>query len=142
LRVHLTQATSPHSRSAFATSRAGTIAAVCCAIGICAAAAEEPFKKLSGAQIRAQFTGMQLTDGAHWGENYHPGGRLVAEEDSQQKASGTWQVKNDRLCTDFGKNMGSRCYEVWMSGRKVELRMPGSSEASVAGMLEPAAKQR
>ena len=28
------------------------------------------------------------------------------------------------------------------SERKVELRMPSSSEASVAGVLEPAAKQR
>jgi hypothetical protein len=67
---------------------------------------------------------------------------LVTEEDRQQKATGTWQVKNDRLCTDFGKNMGSSCYEVWISGHKVELRMPGSAEAAVAGMLEPAGKRR
>ena len=122
--------------------QARAIAALAWVIAIDGAAAEEPFKKLSGAQIRVQFTGMQLTDGAHWGESYHPGGRLVTEEDRQQKATGTWQVKNDRLCTDFGKDMGSRCYEVWMSGRKVELRTPGSSEASVAGRLEPAARRR
>src|SRR5215470_1406753 len=115
------------------------LAALACAVAIDDGAAEESFKRLSGAQIRARFTGMQLTDGAHWGESYQAGGRLVTEEDRQQKATGTWQVKNDRLCTDFGKDMGSRCYEVWMSGRKVELRAPGSPEASVAGMLEPAA---
>ena len=118
------------------------VGVLACAIAIDGAAAEEPFKKLSGAQIRAQFTGMQLTDGAHWGESYQPGGRLVTEEDRQQKATGTWQVKSDRLCTDFGKDMGSRCYEVWMSGRKVELRAPGSSEASVAGVLERVEKRR
>ena len=122
--------------------RARAIAALAWVIAIDGAAAEEPFQKLSGAQIRVQFTGMQLTDGAHWGESYHPGGRLVTEEDRQQKATGTWQVKNDRLCTDFGKDMGSRCYEVWKSGRKVELRAPGSSEASVAGVLEPAVRRR
>jgi hypothetical protein len=117
----------------------GTLA---CAAGISGVGAEESFKKLSGAQIRAQFTGMQLTDGAHWGESYQPGGRLVTEEDRQQKATGTWRVQNDRLCTDFGKEMGSRCYEVWIAGRKVELRAPGSSEASVAGVLEAAGKRR
>jgi hypothetical protein len=45
------------------------VAALSCALEIYSAAAEESFKRLSGAQIRAQFTGMQLTDGAHWGEN-------------------------------------------------------------------------
>jgi hypothetical protein len=118
------------------------VGALACAAGIAGVAAEEGFKKLSGAQIRTQFTGMQLTDGAHWGESYQPGGRLVTEEDGQQKATGTWQVENDRLCTDFGKDMGRRCYDVWMSERKVELRAPGSSEASVAGMLEKAGKRR
>ena len=122
--------------------QARAIAALAWVIAIDGAAAEEPFQKLSGAQIRVQFTGMQLTDGAHWGESYQPGGRLVTEEDRQQKATGTWRVKNDRLCTDFGKDMGSRCYEVWMSGAKVELRMPGSSEGSVTGVLEPARKRR
>src|SRR5262249_52462226 len=98
--------------------------------------------RLTSAQIRAQFTGKQLTDGAHWGENYQPGGRLVTEEDRRQKASGTWQVVNDRLCTDFGKEVGRSCYEGWVAGTKVELRKPGSSEAAVAGMLEPATKRR
>jgi hypothetical protein len=121
---------------------ARTIAALWCAILISNATAEEPFKKLSGAQIRARFTGMQLTDGAHWGESYQPGGRLVTEEDRQQKATGTWQVKNDRLCTDLGKAIGSSCYEVWMAGGKVELRTVGSSDASVTGVLEPAGRRR
>jgi len=113
-----------------------------CAAAIYGVAAAEGFKRLSGAQIRAQFTGKQLTDGAHWGESYQAGGRLVTEEDRQQKASGTWHVTNDQLCTDFGKDVGRSCYEVWMAGAKVELRKPGSPEASVVGMLEPAAKQR
>jgi len=120
--------------------RALAVCLLSCAAGIYDVTGEEGFKQLSGAQIRVQFTGKQLTDGAHWGESYQPGGRLVTEEDRQQKARGTWRIKDDQLCTDLGKNMGSRCYEVWMSGRKVELRMPGSSEASVAGMLGPATK--
>jgi hypothetical protein len=129
-------------REAMNRFSAVAIAALCGAIAICGAAAEEVFKKLSGAQIRAEFTGMQLTDGAHWGESYQPGGRLVTEEDRQQKSTGTWGVENDRLCTDLGKDVGRSCYEVWMSGRRVELRTPGSSDAAVTGMLEPAAKRR
>jgi hypothetical protein len=122
--------------------KARAIAVLACAIAIDGVAAEEPFKKLSGTQIRAQFTGMQLTDGAHWGESYQPGGRLVTEEDREQKATGTWRVKNDLLCTDLGKAIGSSCYDVWMSGRKVELRAPGSTEAAVTGVLEAAGKRR
>jgi hypothetical protein len=118
------------------------VCALWCPATIYGVAAEEGFKRLSGAQIRAQFTGKQLTDGAHWGESYRAGGRLVTEEDGQQKATGTWHVTNDQLCTDFGKEVGRSCYEVWIAGGKIELRKPGSSEASVAGMLEPATKRR
>jgi hypothetical protein len=32
------------------------------------AAAEQKFQKLTGAQIRTKFPGMELTDEAHWGE--------------------------------------------------------------------------
>ena len=122
--------------------RALALCALSCTAGIYGAAAEEGFKRLSGAQIRAQFSGKQLTDGAHWGESYQAGGRLVTEEDRQQKATGTWRVTNDQLCTDFGKEVGRSCYEVWIAGAKVELRKPGSSEASAAGILEPATKRR
>ena len=42
---------------------AATLASI--AVEISALAAEK-FKTLSGGDIRAKFTGMQLTDGVHW----------------------------------------------------------------------------
>jgi hypothetical protein len=36
-------------------------------------------------------------------------------------------VQNDQLCLDHGKEPGGGCYEVWLSGKKVELRNLTSS---------------
>jgi hypothetical protein len=44
------------------------------------ALAEDQFKKLSGTQIRAKFTGMEFTDQVHWGEVYGSDGKLKSEE--------------------------------------------------------------
>jgi len=37
------------------------------------AEAEEKFQKLTGAQIQARFSGMEMTDEVHWGDVYRPG---------------------------------------------------------------------
>ena len=89
-----------------------------CEIG---ALAEDQFKKLSGKQIRAKFTGMEFTDEVHWGEVYESNGKLRSEE-MGTKRTGTWRIQKDQLCTDYGKEVGSNCYEVWMSGKNVQLR--------------------
>ena len=122
-------------------SKAIVIGVLAGAIGIHAAAAVEKFQKLSGAQIRAQFTGMQFTDEVHWGEIYEPNGRLVSEEMGRKRV-GTWRIQKDQLCTEFGKDGGSNCYDVWMSGKKVELRTPGSSDLPLEGVLETPPKRR
>jgi hypothetical protein len=41
------------------------------------AAAEQKFQKLTGAQIQAKFSGMELTDEAHWGEVFERNGTLT-----------------------------------------------------------------
>ena len=84
---------------------------------------------------------MQLTDEVHWGEVYAPNGTLTSEEMGRKRV-GTWRVQDDQLCTDLGKDGGSNCYEVWMSGKKVELRMPESAGASLEGVLERPANRR
>ena len=38
------------------------------------------------------------------------------------KTLGKWRIQKDQLCLDRGKEPGSGCYEVWLSGKKVELR--------------------
>ena len=98
------------------------------------ALAEDQFKKLSGTQIRAKFTGMEFTDEVHWGEVYESNGKLRSEE-MGTKRTDTWRIQKDQLCTDYGKEVGSNCYEVWMSGKNVELKIPDSPALPLEGFL-------
>ena len=41
------------------------------------AQSEQKFQKLTGAQIQAKFSGMELTDEAHWGEVFERNGTLT-----------------------------------------------------------------
>jgi hypothetical protein len=53
----------------------------------------------------------------------------VTEENRQQKATGTWHVKEDQLCTNFGKVMGSSCYEVCASGLRQRLKLAADTKS-------------
>jgi hypothetical protein len=88
------------------------------------AAAEEKLQKLSAAQIRSKIVGMELTDKVHWRELYGRGG-TVTSDSMGRKRTGKWKVEKDQLCIDFDKDPPAKCYEVWMSGKKVELRREG-----------------
>jgi hypothetical protein len=97
--------------------------------------AAEDFKKLSGAQIRRSFAAMEFTDQVHWVERYGADGTLTTREMGTTRV-GTWRVEDDQLCVDLGKEGGRGCYEVWISGNKVELRTPGSSAYPAQGILQ------
>ena len=99
------------------------------------AGAAEDFRKLSSAQIRHNFPGMEFTDQVHWAERYSADGTLTTREMGTTRV-GTWHVKDDQLCVDLGKEGGRGCYEVWMSGNKVELRTSGSSAYPAQGILQ------
>jgi hypothetical protein len=99
------------------------------------ALADDQFKKLSGTEIRARFAGMEFTDQVHWGEVYESSGKLKSEE-MGTKRRGNWRIQKDQLCTDYGKEVGSSCYDVWMSGKNVQLRNKGSSGIPLEGVLE------
>ena len=88
------------------------------------AAAEEKLQKLSAAQIRSKIVGMELTDKVHWRELYGRGG-TVTSDSMGRKRTEKWKVEKDQLCIDFDKDPPAKCYEVWMSGKKVELRREG-----------------
>jgi hypothetical protein len=90
------------------------------------AAAEQKFQKLTGAQIQAKLPGMELTDEAHWGEVFERNGTLTITS-MGHKSTGKWRVQKDQLCLDTGQEPGGGCYEVWLSGRNVELRNQTSS---------------
>jgi hypothetical protein len=101
------------------------------------AAAEQKFQRLTGAQIQAKFPGMELTDEAHWGEVFERNGTLTITS-MGHKSTGKWRVQKDQLCLDTGNEPGGGCYEVWLSGRNVELRNQLSSTPLEAVFQKPA----
>jgi len=60
----------------------------------------------------------------HWRELHGPGG-TVTSDSMGRKRTGKWRVEKDQLCIEFDKDPPAKCYEVWMSGKKVELRHEG-----------------
>ena len=117
-------------------SRLGTatMAAVAVAALASGTAAEEKLQKLSAGQIRAKIAGMELTDEVHWRELYERGG-TVTSNSMGRKRTGKWRVEKDQLCVEFDKEPPTKCYEVWMSGKKVELR--GEGLLPLQGVVEP-----
>jgi hypothetical protein len=111
-----------------------TLATAVVGCAICSEA-QEHFKKLSGAEIRAKFTGMEFTGEVHWGEVYESNGKLKSEE-MGTKRLGSWRVEKDQLCTEYGKEVGRSRFEVWVSGKNLQLRMKDSSDLPLEGVLE------
>ena len=101
--------------------------------------AAEKFQKLSGSQIRAKLGGMEITDEAHWADVFAANGTLTSYS-MGRKSTGKWSVQKDELCIDRGADDGG-CYQVWLSGRKVELRRDGSS-LPLEGVLQKQSSRR
>jgi hypothetical protein len=101
------------------------------------AAAQQKFQKLSGGQIQAKFAGMELTDEAHWGEVFERNGTLTITS-MGHKSVGKWRVQKDQLCMETGNAPGDGCYQVWLSGKNVELRNQTSSLPLEAVLQKPA----
>jgi hypothetical protein len=101
-----------------------------------AAFGAEKFQKLSGGQIRARISGMEMTDSTHFSDVFAAGGGL-ASYGMGKKKTGKWWVQKDELCVDRGKDDGG-CYQVWVSGKKIEFRREGSDFALQEGMLKAA----
>jgi hypothetical protein len=80
----------------------------------------EKFQRLTGAQIRANFAGMEMTDNVHWVDVFAPNGELKIHSMGSKK-NGKWRIDKDELCVDRGKDDGG-CYQVWLSGKNVEFR--------------------
>src|SRR6266702_4212234 len=87
--------------------------------------AAEKFQKLNGSQIRAKLAGMEITDEAHWADVFAANGTLTSYS-MGRKNTGKWHVQKDELCIDRGKDDGG-CYQVWLSGKKIERRREGAS---------------
>jgi hypothetical protein len=120
------------------SARLAIVLASALAIASVAAAAEK-FQKLSGAQIRAKLAGMEITDEVNWADVYGRDGTLMTFS-MGKKTIGKWSVKNDELCQERGNDFQG-CYQVWISGKKVELRREGS-RLPLEGVLQPPTKRQ
>jgi hypothetical protein len=97
------------------------------------AVAAENFKRLSGAQIRARVTGMQLTDEVHYRFVYDRDGTLRSYSMGIKKV-GKWTVENDQLCLYF-REPDDGCYEVSLSGGQIEMK-PSVLGGAIDGLLQ------
>ena len=102
------------------TIAAATLALI--SIEISAVAAENA-RKLSGAQIRAKFAGMQLTDEVHWRYVYDRDGTLRSYS-MGTKTVGKWAIEKDELCL-YLKEPDDGCFEASLSGKRIEMRPSG-----------------
>ena len=96
--------------------------------------AEGKFQKLTGGQIRAKLAGMELTDNVHWRDLYQRNGTVMSTS-MGRKRTGKWRVEQNQLCIEFEKEPIPKCYDVWLSGKQVELRREGL--LPLQGTLEP-----
>ncbi len=87
------------------------------------AVAAEHSQKLSGSQIRAKFNGMQFTDEVHWREVYDRDGTLRSYSMGTMRI-GKWTIEKDKLCL-YLKESDDGCYEVSLSGERVEMKPSG-----------------
>src|SRR2546422_9024427 len=94
---------------------------------------DEKFKELNGAQIRAKFAGMELTDEVHWSDLYEWNGTVLSSS-MGRKRTGKWRVEKDQLCVEFEHEF-EKSYEDRLLGKKVELL--GEGRLTSEGVLEP-----
>jgi hypothetical protein len=82
----------------------------------------------------------ELTDESHWGEVFERNGTLTTFSMGHSSV-GKWRIQKDQLCLDHGKEPGGGCYEVWVSGKNVELRNQASS-LPLEGVLQKPTDRR
>jgi len=96
--------------------------------------AAENLQKLTGAQIRTKFVGMQLTDEVHYRLIYERGGTLRSVAMGVKK-SGKWVIDKDQLCL-YLQEPDDGCYDVALSGKTFTLT-PAGLGSSMDGILQP-----
>ena len=96
--------------------------------------AAENLRKLSGAQIRAKFVGMQLTDEVHYRFVYERDGTLRSFAMGVKKR-GKWVIDKDQLCL-YLEEPDDGCYDVALSGKTFTLT-PAGLGSPLDGIIEP-----
>ena len=101
--------------------------------------AAETLQKLTGAQIRSRFAGMQLTDEVHYRLVYELDGTLRSVAMGVKKR-GKWAIDRDQLCL-YLLEPDDGCYDVALSGKTFTLTPIGLG-SSVDGVLQPISDPR
>jgi hypothetical protein len=101
--------------------------------------AEDQFRMLDGKQIRARVVGQDITDGPHWSMYVRPDGVLMGEE-SGSSWTGSWKIRNDKLCITLPSTTSAECNEVWMSGTLIRMRVNQDQETFDAMVMAHRAK--
>jgi hypothetical protein len=114
---------------------AATVASISIAMSTAAA---ENTQKLSGSQIRANFTGMQLTDEVHWRYVYDRDGTLRSYSMGTKKV-GKWAIEKDELCL-YLQEPDDGCFEVSLSGKRIEMK-PSGLGLPLEGVLQTPANR-
>ena len=96
--------------------------------------AAENLQKLSSAQIRAKFAGMQLTDEVHYRLIYERDGTLRSVALGVKKR-GKWVIDKNQLCL-YLQEPDDGCYDVALSGKTFTLT-PAGLGSSMDGILQP-----
>ena len=87
----------------------------------------EQLRHLAAAEIRAHVIGKRITDDGHWSQTFERSGRLIVN-DLGRPSTGSWSIRNDTLC-NVRAGILDACYEVWLSGNEIQLRVPGTKDA-------------
>jgi hypothetical protein len=90
--------------------------------------------KLTGAQIRRQIIGKEITDGFHWRQAFLSNGVLKFVSLGHPER-GSWRIEEDLLCTRTRLD-GDACYEIWRNGDQIHFRITADVER-YSGRLEP-----
>jgi hypothetical protein len=80
------------------------------------------FRRLRTEQIRARIVGRDITDDFHWTEHHRRDGALVST-DMGRRRTGRWKIERDMLCQARVPGAGFDCFQVWVSGDEVSLRI-------------------
>jgi hypothetical protein len=95
---------------------------------------QETFRMLGEKDIRATVVSKDITDGAHWSIYLRPDGALVGAE-SGSRWTGTWNIQKNKLCMSNPGSKALDCYDVWMSGQNISLRLKKDDDSFV-GIIE------
>ena len=114
---------------------AATVASISIAMSTAAA---KNTQKLSGSQIRANFTGMQLTDEVHWRYVYDRDGTLRSYSMGTKKV-GKSAIEKDELCL-YLQEPDDGCFEVSLSGGRIEMK-PSGLGLPLEGVLQTPANR-